>query len=65
MAHEEIVEIDLEILFETEKAVSVTDGDVKCWIAKSLIENYDDDWEKGNTETMEIPEWVALEKGLI
>jgi hypothetical protein len=61
----EVVEIDLEILLETEKAIRVTDGDKQCWIAKSLIENYDDDWEIGNTETMSVPEWLALEEGLI
>ena len=65
MAKQEDVEIDLEILNETEKALRVTDGDQYCWIAKSVIQNYDEDWTTGNTELMVIPLWLAEEEGLI
>ena len=66
MGRQEYVEIDLEILNETEKAFRVTDGDVYCWIAKSVIQNYEDDsWEVGDTEMMVIPYWIAEDEGLI
>jgi len=66
MAKQKFVEIDLELLNETEKAFRVTDGDLYCWIAKSMIQNYEEDeWLIGNTETMLIPLWLAEEEGLI
>jgi hypothetical protein len=66
MGRQEYVEIDLEILNETEKAFRITDGDIYCWIAKSVIQNYEDDeWGIGDTETMVIPIWLAEDEGLI
>lgn len=65
MAKQEYIELDLEILNETDEAIRVTDGDNYCWIAKSKIQNYDEDWEDGQTETMLIPIWIAEKEGLI
>ena len=66
MTKEQYVELDLEILNETEKAFRVTDGDIYCWIAKSQIQNYEEDeWSVGDTETMILPEWLAEDEGLI
>jgi hypothetical protein len=61
----DFVELDLEITALTDKAVRVTDGDEYCWIAKSLIHNFDESWEVGVTYEMSIPEWVAENEGLI
>ena len=65
MPKQEYIELDLEIMNETEEAFRVTDGDVYCWIAKSKIQNYDEDWTQGQTETMVIPIWIAEKEGLI
>ena len=57
--------IDLEIRRETEKALHLSDGVIEGWVAKSLIENYDDDWEIGQTVEVEIPEWLAEDLGWV
>jgi hypothetical protein len=61
----EYTEVDVKILGETVQALRVTDGDRECWITKRLIKNLDDDWEIGDTETMEIPEWLAENEELV
>jgi hypothetical protein len=63
----EYTEIDVEFLGETESAIKVTDGDITCWIPKSIITNYDEDedYEISYMYTFTIPEWFAIEKGLI
>ena len=43
---------------ETDKAILFDVGGEEVWIAKSLIE-YEDD------TTLEIPRWLAEEKGLV
>jgi hypothetical protein len=66
MIEKNYVEVDLEILGETEKALRVSDGEIKCWIAKSMIQNYEEgDWDVGDTEMMVIPEWLAENEGLV
>ena len=65
MPKQEYVELDLEIVNETDEAFRITDGDVYCWIAKSKIQNYDEDWTQGQTELMVIPIWIAEKEGLI
>jgi hypothetical protein len=65
MAKEEYLELDLEILNETDEALRVTDGDIYCWIAKTKIQNYDEDWTEGQTPLMVIPIWIAEKEGLI
>jgi hypothetical protein len=62
---DQVVELDLEILSETDKALRVSDGDEFCWVAKSLIKNYEEVWEVGNTLEMQIPEWLAEQLNLI
>lgn len=44
---------------ETEKAYHFYDGTTKVWLPKSQCE-----WD-GEEKTMTMPEWLALEKGLI
>ena len=55
----DIIEIAGELRHETEKAYLFFDGSKKVWIAKALCE-----WDEGS-KTMQMQEWVALEKGLI
>ena len=57
-------EIVVEIKGETDMAFLVSDGDTQVWIPKSQIEN-PEDCILGKTSTIEIPEWLALEKELI
>lgn len=61
----EIVDIDVRLLHETEKAVLIT-TDVPengVWIARSLIE-IEESGVKG-IHTVSLPEWLAMEKGMI
>lgn len=52
-----LVDIDGEIRARTEKAIQFYDGNQTVWLPLSQIEI------DGSTVTM--PEWLALEKGLI
>jgi hypothetical protein len=54
-----IIEIAGELRRETEKAYLLFDGSKEVWIAKSL-----GDWD-AHDKTMQMPEWLALERGLI
>jgi hypothetical protein len=55
----DIIEIAGELRHEMEKAYLLFDGDKEVWIAKSLGE-----WDE-HSKTMQMPEWLALDKGLI
>ncbi len=56
----DIIEIDVEVLHSTDKAWMLNDADnEEVWLPKSMCE-YDD-----TDKTMQLPEWLAFEKGLI
>jgi len=57
------IEIAVEVRGETDKALKVFDGKVEVWIPKSNISDECED--KGRIVSIFIPEWLALEKGLI
>jgi len=59
----ETVEVFGEIRKETDKAMLLFDGVREVWIPKSMIE-YSDTNKYGQT-LVEIPEWLAYDKGLI
>lgn len=60
----ETVEIDVEIIKTTGSAVLVSDGDTEEWIPFSLIQNKGNyEYEEGGIYLIEIPEWVAIDKG--
>lgn len=61
----DLVDISVQKLHETEKAYLVTDSvpEKGVWIAKSLCEL--DPSEVAGIETLTLPEWLAMEKGLI
>jgi hypothetical protein len=59
MARSDLVDISGEIVGETELAWRFFDGTITVWLPKSQCE-----WDENNGE-MTMPEWLALEKGLI
>ena len=54
-----IIEIAGELRHEREKAYLFFDGSKEVWLAKALC-----DWSE-EEKVMQMPEWVAYEKGLI
>jgi len=58
------VEIDVTVRRETDAALQVYDGRNEVWIPKSQIEDQCEDRD-GKITSIFIPEWLALEKGLI
>lgn len=61
----DIIEIDVQVLHETEKAVLVTDSvpEKGVWLPRSKIEI--EPTGIGGIHTVTLPEWLALDKGLI
>lgn len=55
----DLVDIEGEVRGQTEKAYRFYNGSVEVWLPKSQVE-----WDFDN-KTMAMPEWLALEKGLI
>lgn len=53
----DIIDIYCDVLLETEKAILVENGNNKVWLPKSMVEFEDD--------TVTLPEWLAIDKGLI
>ncbi len=56
---DDAVDIDVEIRRETERAFLVFDGKIELWLPKRYVRNNQDDG------TITIPEWLALDQGLI
>lgn len=62
------VEIACEVRLVTASAIKIHDGKREAWIPKSQV----DDWTDGpddapglGTTSIFIPEWLAIEKGLV
>ena len=53
-----LVDIDAELVHETDDAFLINDGDKKVWCPKSLTENNRDG-------TFTMPEWFAEKAGLV
>lgn len=71
MSRETTIVEDLRMVTETDMAILVVnvdddddDADAGIWIPKSQIEDTDRD-EPGDEGYIEIPEWLADEKGLV
>ena len=62
MEEVEYIEIDVEVITETDQAVLVDDGDNQIWVPKSVMQEWP---EVGETGTAAIAEWFCLEEGLI
>lgn len=62
MSNKEI-EIECEVIGETELAYRIYDGKVRVWIAKSQVTDYAE--KDGRITSIFIPEWLAAEKELV
>lgn len=62
MTDRERIELCLEIKRESDRSILVSDGDVEAWLPKSQL---DYDGEPGQTVNIEMPEWLAVDRGLI
>ena len=63
MGRSDIIDISVHLKHETEAAILVSDGTKEAWLSKRLIE-YEKDKGK-TTYTVSLPEWLAVEKGLV
>jgi hypothetical protein len=57
------IEIAVEVRRVTEKAMLVFDGKTEVWIPKSMITDQCE--TAGVIESVFLPEWFAIEKGLL
>jgi hypothetical protein len=55
----DIIDVAAELRHETDKAFLVFDGTREVWLPKSMVE-YD-----STDGTFAMPEWLAMDKGLI
>lgn len=60
----EYIEIDFELIHETQDAILITDGDKEGWVPKSCIEDGQDFDYESETE-LNMAEWFAAEEGWI
>jgi hypothetical protein len=58
MADPRLVDIMADLKHETDKAFLVNDGDQDVWLPKQYVENNQDG-------TFTMPEWLAIDKGLV
>lgn len=61
------VELELNLVAETPMAYGVTDDDPDdpvIWLPKSRVEVVSRAAVVGQTVTLEVPEWLAVDKGL-
>lgn len=67
MSHNDQVEIDVEIRYETEHALLVFDGKTEAWIPKSQVSDECVESKNGKDviTSIFIPEWLATKKGLV
>jgi len=63
MSDGDLIEIDVEVVAETPKAMLITDGKKEVWIPRSQIKDYSE--ESGKVTSIFLTEWMATEKGLI
>ena len=57
-----LIEIDVVVRAETDRALLVFDGSTEAWIPKSQV--VDQCEEKGQITSIFISEWLATQKGL-
>ena len=54
-----LVDIECTVQHETDSAYLVSDGEHKVWVPKSQVELDED------TGILTLPEWLAIDKGLV
>lgn len=57
----ELVDLELTLMHETDKAYLVSDGSKQNWLPKSMVEMD----SVGTQKVFIMPEWLAIEKGLV
>lgn len=64
---ESLVEVNVTYLFTTPMAIRVEDADGrKLWIPlKEISAGYDPDADRLDNMTLTVPEWLAVDRGLI
>lgn len=65
MSRSDLIDITVQLHHETDKAVLVSDDGEKdnaVWLPRSMIEI---DGKKDNILEITLPEWLAMDKGLI
>jgi len=55
------IEIQVDIKMITNQAILINDGDTDVWLPKSQAEIV----EEGGKIYVQLPEWLAIEKGLV
>lgn len=53
-----LVDLELQLKMETDKAYLVNDGDKDVWLPKSQVEH-------SENKVFTMPEWLAIEKELV
>lgn len=64
----DLTEITGSLLATSSNSVLIDDGSVEVWLPKSQIQNITsdiEDWDIGDRITFEIPEWLAIDRGLV
>ena len=62
----EPVEVTGNIIAKTPDAILLDNDEVQAWLPISQISNHSTDgmWDIGDLVTAEIPEWLAIDRGL-
>lgn len=60
------VEIECTVKVVTDRAILIYDGKQEVWIPKSQVSDYSGSDDLDTTvESIFIPEWLAIERGLV
>lgn len=60
----ELVEVDVEVITETENAYLIFDGTRESWVPKSLVKDYTEKPD-GTISSIFVSEFIAMEKRFI
>lgn len=63
-ANHDIIELEVELIHQTEAAYLVAVGDIEAWVPKSRVE-LEMKASTGRAATIQIPEGLAAEKNLV
>lgn len=56
----------VEVKAETDRAILINDGgDKDIWLPKSQLKRFEEDHLKPDMAAICIPEWLAVEKGML
>ena len=58
----EMLELDLEIVRDSADGILVSDGDTEVWLPKREC-IFDDTTH--DAQTMQVPRWLAVDRGLV